>query len=58
VEGAKKDMFVHLGLKRRASRCWIEVAAFWMNVGLYLMAGLRLIELALGILGMINLYLA
>jgi hypothetical protein len=44
VEGARKDMFVHLGVKRRDSRCWIEVAAFWMNMVLYLMAGLRLIE--------------
>lgn len=32
VEGAKKDMFVHLGMKRRDSRCWIEVTAFRMNV--------------------------
>jgi hypothetical protein len=44
VEGAKKDMFVHLGMKRRDSRCWVEAAAFWINVSLYLMTGLRLIE--------------
>jgi hypothetical protein len=44
VEGAKKDMFVHLGVKRRDSRYWIEVTAFRMNVVLYLMTGLRLIK--------------
>jgi hypothetical protein len=44
VEDAKKDMFIHLGMKRRDSRCWIEVAAFRMSVSLFLMPGLRLIE--------------